>query len=244
MATKQVVPYKDSDLGKRQQIEEMFDKVAPRYDLLNRVLSFGIDKWWRRRMINQLKTLQPKTILDVATGTGDVALEAMRLNPDKIIGVDISEEMMAIGRLKIRKKHHHETIKLQQDDAQNLSFNNNSFDAITVAFGVRNFENLGKGLEELHRVLNKGGQLVVLEFSKPKAFPIKQFYSFYSKYLLPNIGKLISSDTDAYTYLPESVAAFPEGQDFLKYLHQTGFKSTKCIHLTFGIASLYIGSKQ
>ena len=238
-----VVPYKNSKKGKKEQIAKMFDNVAPRYDFLNRVLSVGIDKWWRWRMVNQLKADSPKKILDVATGTADVALALTRLSPKKVIGVDISAEMLAYGRKKVIAKNQEHIIELQQADAENLPFENNTFDAITVSFGVRTFENLEKGLAELHRCLKSDGKLVVLEFSQPKVFPVKQFYRFYSRHILPRIGRFFSSDSSAYTYLPESVAAFPEGQRFLKILNQTGFKTTKCIHLAFGISSLYIGKK-
>jgi demethylmenaquinone methyltransferase/2-methoxy-6-polyprenyl-1,4-benzoquinol methylase len=238
-----VVPYKESELGKKEQVAQMFDNIAHRYDLLNRVLSLGIDKIWRYRAINQLKDIKPKTILDVATGTADVALAAMRLKPRKIMGIDISEEMIAIGREKIAKKKLNHIIHLQKADAENLPFENNSFDAITVAFGVRNFENLEKGLAELRRVLKEDGKLVVLEFSQPKAFPVKQLFGFYSTYILPQIGKMVSSDSSAYTYLPESVKAFPEGNAFLDILHSQGFKSTKWISLSFGISAIYTAQK-
>ncbi len=238
-----VVPYQESELGKKKQIAQMFDNIAPRYDLLNRLLSLGIDNWWRWRAINQLKSLQPKEILDVATGTGDLALAMMRLNPDKVMGVDISEEMLAVGREKIRKRGLQEKIELRVGDAENLPFDNNSFDAVTVSFGVRNFENLEQGVTELYRVLKPGGKLVVLEFSKPKRFPIKQLFGFYFKYILPTIGRLVSSDDSAYTYLPASVQAFPEGAAFTDILIHSGFKTSQCIELSFGICSIYTGQK-
>lgn len=240
---KEVVPYKTSSNSKKEQVATMFNNIAHRYDLLNHLLSLGIDKWWRWRMINQLKDIQPKSILDVATGTGDVALASMRLKPTKIIGVDISKEMLAVGKEKIIAKDLENTIDLQLGDAENLAFTNNSFEAITVAFGVRNFEHLEKGLGELYRVLRPKGKLVVLEFSKPKMFPIKQIYNAYFTYVLPLIGKFISKDQSAYTYLPDSVKACPEGETFLNILQTIGFKSTKCINLTFGICSIYVGSK-
>lgn len=238
-----VVPYKDSELSKKKQVAKMFDNIAPRYDFLNHLLSLNIDHYWRWRMINRLKDLRPKKILDVATGTGDVAIAAMRLKPEQIIGVDISAEMLEYGKVKMKKRKIDQIVTMQLGDAENLDFPDNSFDAITVAFGVRNFENLQKGLQELNRVLKPNGKLVVLEFSKPKAFPIKQFYNFYFKYILPFVGRMFSSDSSAYTYLPASVQAFPEGADFVKILSETKFKSPKKTPLTFGISTLYEGIK-
>lgn len=238
-----VVPYKDSELSKKKQVAKMFDNIAPRYDFLNHLLSLNVDHYWRWRMINRLKKLQPKKILDVATGTGDVAIAAMRLKPEKIVGVDISAEMLEVGKGKMKKKKFDKVVTMKLGDAENLEFANNSFDAITVAFGVRNFEDLQKGIAELNRVLKPNGKLVVLEFSKPKRFPIKQFYNFYFKYILPLVGRFFSSDDSAYTYLPASVQAFPEGSEFINILSQSGFKSTKWIPLTFGISSIYEGTK-
>ncbi|OWY22727.1 bifunctional demethylmenaquinone methyltransferase/2-methoxy-6-polyprenyl-1,4-benzoquinol methylase UbiE [Sphingobacteriales bacterium UPWRP_1] len=221
----------------------MFNNIAPRYDFLNRLLSLGIDRWWRWRAINQLKDKKPQTILDVATGTADVAIAAMRLKPISVTGVDISEQMLALGKEKVKKLNLQNKITLQIADAENLPFPDNSFDAITVAFGVRNFENLQKGLAELLRVLKPSGKLVVLEFSKPKIFPVKQLFNIYFKYILPLIGKVVSKDNSAYTYLPESVQAFPEGKQFIQILQQTGFKLTTCTQLTLGISSLYTAEK-
>lgn len=239
---KEVVPYKDSELSKKKQIEQMFDNVAERYDFLNHLLSGGIDYWWRWRAVNSLKNRPVDQILDVATGTGDMALALLRLKPTKVMGVDISEEMLAIGRKKIAAKKLNHKIELQTGDAENLPFGDNTFDAITVSFGVRNFENLKKGLAELHRVLKPTGKLVILEFSTPKRFPIKQLFTFYFKNILPRIGKFLSKDASAYTYLPESVQAFPQGTAFTHILNQVGFKQTTCKELTFGIASLYTAS--
>lgn len=230
-------------MGKKEQVAQMFDNIAPSYDLLNKLLSLGIDRWWRYKAINQLKELQPKNILDVATGTADVAIATIRLNPHAVTGIDISNQMLEIGREKVKKLNLASKITLLQADAENLPFESNTFDAITVAFGVRNFENLDKGLAELYRVLKPSGKLVVLEFSKPKIFPVKQVFNIYFKYVLPFIGKLISKDKSAYTYLPESVQAFPEGTNFTNILQQTGFKLTKCTALTLGISSLYTGVK-
>lgn len=243
MPTKTVVPYKNSELSKKEQVAQMFNNVASRYDFLNHLLSMGIDYWWRHLAINRLKEKQPQTILDVATGTGDLAIALMRLKPEKVVGVDISEGMLELGKKKVKQKKLEDKIELKVDDAENLSFADNTFDAITVSFGVRNFEHLEKGLAEFYRVLKPNGRLVVLEFSKPKAFPIKQLFGFYFKYILPNIGRLFSEDKSAYTYLPESVQAFPEGTAFTQLLSQNGFKSTTCTELTFGIASLYVGDK-
>lgn len=238
-----VVPYKDHQGSKKVQVAEMFDNISPRYDLLNRVLSIGIDVYWRKKAISLLRPYQPQRILDVATGTGDFALEALALRPQQIIGVDISEGMLARGREKIAKKGLDKLITLQTGDSENLPFQEATFDAVTVAFGVRNFENLEKGLSNIYRVLKKDGTLLVLEFSKPKIFPIRQLYFLYFRYILPLIGKIISKDHSAYTYLPASVQQFPDGKDFLTVLEKTGFHQTKCVPLTFGICSAYMGKK-
>ena len=221
----------------------MFNNIAPKYDFLNHFLSMGIDILWRKKAINQLRSLQPKIILDIATGTGDFAIEALSLHPEKIIGIDISEGMLQFGREKMKQKKLDHIIDLQKGDCENLKFDTAYFDASIVAFGVRNFENLEKGLTEICRVIKPGGKLVVLEFSKPRRFPVKQFYSFYSSQILPRIGRLFSKDKSAYTYLPESVAAFPDGEDFLMILKKCGFKQAKAISLTFGIASIYVAQK-
>ncbi|MES2387936.1 MAG: bifunctional demethylmenaquinone methyltransferase/2-methoxy-6-polyprenyl-1,4-benzoquinol methylase UbiE [Bacteroidota bacterium] len=238
-----VVPYKHSSESKKDQVADMFDRISPRYDLLNRLLSFGIDQWWRKRAISRLRKLSPKLILDVATGTGDVAIEALKLNPDKVIGVDISEGMLELGRRKIRERHLEDKIELRKGDSEKLPFTDNFFDAVTVSFGVRNFENLQKGLTDIGRVLRPGGMAVVLEFSKPQHFPVKQFYNFYSRYILPVIGRAVSHDTAAYEYLPESVRAFPDGQNFLAVMKASGFEATTCTPLTFGIVTIYTGVK-
>jgi demethylmenaquinone methyltransferase/2-methoxy-6-polyprenyl-1,4-benzoquinol methylase len=239
-----VLPQRYKGESKREKVEQMFDSIATRYDLLNRVLSGGIDKSWRKKAINQLLPIKPQHILDIATGTADLALEAVRLNPEKITGVDISAGMLEIGREKIKAKHLSELITLQQADSEKLPFSDNSFDAITVAFGVRNFEHLEIGLGEMLRVLKPGGMVVILEFSQPTKFPVKQGYNFYSKYILPGIGQLISKERSAYEYLPESVSAFPFGEKFTGILQQVGYADTKCIPLTFGIASIYTGRKK
>lgn len=241
---KTVVPYVDSDTSKKEQVAQMFNNIASNYDFLNRFLSGGIDIYWRNKMIAQLKSSQPQKILDVATGTGDVAIALTKLKPEKIMGIDISSGMLELGKKKIAAKKLDHLITMQQSDAENIPFEDNTYDAITVAFGVRNYENLEKGLKEMHRVLNTGGKLIVLEFSKPKRFPIKQFYNFYFAYILPVIGKFFSKDPKAYTYLPESVAAFPEGKDFENILTECGYIPLKTQPLTFGICSLYVAEKK
>jgi len=238
-----VVPYKDQNNDKKSQVAQMFNNIAGKYDFLNHFLSAGIDIIWRKKAVRLLKREQPKRVLDIATGTADFAIEALRLKPDKIVGVDISEGMLAVGREKLAKKGLAHKIELQYGDSENLPFADNSFDAITVAFGVRNFENLRKGLAEMNRVLRPGGTAVVLEFSKPRSFPMKQLYQFYFKHILPVVGKIVSKDNAAYTYLPESVQVFPDGQDFLNIFEEVGFKHTKWHSLTFGISSIYTGRK-
>ena len=239
----EIKPYQKKEGSKKDQVAQMFDNISHRYDFLNHFLSLGIDITWRKEAIALLKSHQPKTILDVATGTGDFAIEALSLEPDQVIGVDISEGMLERGRVKLKKKGLENRIKLTSGDSEDLPFEDNNFDAVIVAFGVRNFENLGNGLMEIFRVLKSEGVLVVLEFSKPKSFPFKQLYNFYFRFILPNIGRAISKDHSAYSYLPESVRAFPDGNDFLKTLNETGFKETKCVPLTFGISSIYTGKK-
>jgi demethylmenaquinone methyltransferase/2-methoxy-6-polyprenyl-1,4-benzoquinol methylase len=238
-----VIPYKDKDASKKQQVEEMFDNISKKYDFLNHFLSMGIDVLWRKKAIKMLKPYKPKIILDVATGTGDFAIESMVLNPEKVIGIDLSEGMLSVGREKLKKKKLDSVIELLKGDSENLPFNDNYFDAYTVGFGVRNFENLEKGLSEMLRVLKPKGQAVILEFSKPKKFPVKQLYNFYFKYILPGIGNTISKDKAAYTYLPESVIAFPEGDDFLAILRKTGYTNVSAHSLLFGIATIYRGEK-
>jgi len=239
-----VVPYKEKEAGKREQIAEMFDNISPKYDFLNRLLSGGIDIWWRKKAISMLRSAKPKLILDIATGTGDLAIEAVKqLSPDKVIGVDISEGMLEFGREKMKKLGMENVIELQSGDSEKLLFDNNTFDAVIVSFGVRNFENLEKGLTDMCRVTKKGGTCLIVEFSNPKAPVIKQLYWFYNATILPLIGKLVSKDKAAYSYLPESVKAFPEGNDFLKVFEKAGFSQTKAIPLTFGICTVYIGKK-
>ncbi len=239
----EVKPYSEQG-SKKSQVSTMFDNIAPWYDFLNHFLSLGIDIGWRKKTIKVLAELQPQHILDVATGTGDLAIEAERqLHPKKIIGIDISNEMLEVGRQKLKKKKLSPTIELQLGDSENIAFADNTFDAVTVAFGVRNFENLDKGLMEILRVLRPGGKAAILEFSRPTLFPFKQLYNFYFKNFLPVIGRITSKDPKAYTYLYESVQAFPDGQNFVKQLNRLGFKSAESKQFTLGICTLYIATK-
>ncbi len=229
--------------GKKEMVQDMFNDIAPRYDLLNHLLSADIDKIWRKKVRKSLEENQPETILDVASGTGDLAIELSKLPVKKIVGMDIAAEMLDIGRKKIKKKGLENLIEMEVGDSENMKYKDATFDVVTVAFGVRNFENLDKGLKEMYRVLNKGGRVAVLEFSKPSAFPMKQVYQFYFRYILPGIGKLVSRNETAYTYLPNSVAAFPEGDEFMRRLKKAGFRNVKQNRLTFGISTLYIADK-
>jgi demethylmenaquinone methyltransferase/2-methoxy-6-polyprenyl-1,4-benzoquinol methylase len=239
-----VVPNSSSNLGKKQQVAEMFNSIAFRYDFLNRFLSAGIDIRWRKKAIKQLKALQPQTILDVATGTADVALLTHELlQPNKIIGIDISEGMLDFGRKKIAKAGLQNSIELFTGDSEKINFADNSFDAITVAFGVRNFENLENGLKEMYRVLKPGGKAVVLEFSKPKQTAFKGFYKLYMNTIAPGFGKMFAKNKDAYQYLNGSIQAFPEGQQFLNIMHEAGFTQTYLKTLSLGICTIYCGSK-
>ncbi len=239
----QVVPYKEKKQGKKQQVADMFNNISKRYDLLNHVLSMGIDILWRKKAVKMLKPYAPKVLLDIATGTGDFALESVNLAPQKIYGVDISEGMLEVGRSKVMAKKLDHIIEMQLGDSEKLNFKDNFFDAVTVAFGVRNYENLTLGLSEMYRVMKPGGHVVIIEFSQPEKFPVRQVYNFYFKAILPTIGKLISKDKAAYTYLPESVSVFPYGQQFLNIMNEVGFTETKAIPLTLGISSIYWGSK-
>ncbi len=239
-----VVPEKASALSKKEQVAEMFDDIAFRYDFLNRFLSAGIDITWRKNALKELKKINPKQILDVATGTGDVAIFANSiLNPDKIIGIDISEGMLEIGRKKIAKLGLLDTIELLSGDSETIKYNDNSFDAVTVAFGVRNFQHLEKGLSEILRVLRPGGKLVVLEFSKPKTPLVKQVYNVYMKVVAPNMGKLFSKNRNAYKYLDESIKKFPEGKNFTIILDNLGYRNTYGKPQSLGICTIYCGEK-
>jgi len=242
MPEKLVKPY-NSEKSKKEEVAEMFNNISANYDFLNHFLSLGIDHLWRKKAIKQLKNLEVKKVIDIATGTGDFAIASLKLNPDEVIGVDISSGMLEVGSKKMKNKGHDKTIKMILGDSENLGFEDNYFDALTVGFGVRNFENLEKGLSEMLRVIRPGGKIVILEFSKPKKFPVKQVFSFYSKYFIPFFGKRISKDQQAYAYLPESVAAFPEGKEFESILRNLNYKSVQSIILSGGIATIYTGTK-
>ncbi len=239
-----IVPYKESTLSKKQQVANMFDKIAFRYDFLNRFLSAGIDVSWRKKAIRELKQSNPQIILDVATGTGDVAIMAYEiLNPKYITGIDISEGMLELGRKKIEKLQLQDKLKLIKGDSEKINFPDASFDAVTVAFGVRNFENLEKGLSEMLRVLKPGGKLVVLEFSKPKQRAFKGFYNLYMKMIAPGFGSLIAKNKEAYQYLNKSVKNFPEGQQFISIMDKAGYKNTYLKPLTLGVCTIYCGTR-
>ncbi|MBE0651178.1 MAG: bifunctional demethylmenaquinone methyltransferase/2-methoxy-6-polyprenyl-1,4-benzoquinol methylase UbiE [Bacteroidales bacterium] len=229
--------------GKKDMVQGMFNDIAPKYDLLNHLLSADIDKIWRKKLRKKLAGDNPKMILDVASGTGDLAIELAKMPVEKIIGIDIAADMLEIGKVKVRKRGLDKKIQLQVGDSEAIDFVSEYFDAVTVAFGVRNYEDLGKGLKEMQRVLKPGGKVAVLEFSKPSTFPMKNIYWFYFKYILPVIGKMVSRHSSAYTYLPDSVAAFPEGEVFMEELRKAGFKNPVQNRLTFGIATLYIAEK-
>ncbi len=239
-----VVPFKDSGLSKKQQVAGMFDDIAFRYDFMNHFLSAGIDVKWRRKALNRLLDLEPKKILDVATGTADMAIMAAEiLRPEKITGIDISNGMLSFGRKKVQKHGLENTIELLNGDSETINFNDDSFDAVTVAFGVRNFENLEQGLAEIKRVLKPGGRLVVLEFSKPKMYGTKAVYNLYMKIVAPNMGKLFSKNRSAYKYLDQSIKKFPEGKNFTDILDNLGYKKTNSKPLSLGICSIYCGEK-
>ncbi|MGE7773895.1 bifunctional demethylmenaquinone methyltransferase/2-methoxy-6-polyprenyl-1,4-benzoquinol methylase UbiE [Chitinophaga caseinilytica] len=239
-----VVPFEGSKLSKKEQMASMFNDIAGRYDFMNHFMSLGIDVWWRKVALRKLKPLAPKSLLDVATGTGDVAIMAQRmLAPDHITGIDISEGMLEIGREKVAKAGFSDKITLQTGDSETISFPDATFDAITAAFGVRNFENLAKGLGEMCRVLKPGGMAVILEFSNPTAFPVKQLYNFYFRYITPTIGKLVARNKAAYSYLPSSVKEMPQGQEMCDILKKVGFQDVTCKTLTFGICSVYCATR-
>ncbi len=221
----------------------MFDSIAGRYDFLNHFLSLGIDRGWRRKLVKLMAKDKPAHILDLATGTADLAIAAMKTNPERVTGTDISGEMLAIGKEKIRKLGWDQKIELIQADSENLPFANDTFDAAMVAFGVRNYENLPKGLAEMNRVMKPGAKAFILEFSTPSGFPVKQLFAFYFRFILPLVGRLVSKHSSAYTYLPESVNAFPQGKLFVSLMQEAGFRNVECLKLTFGITMLYIGHK-
>lgn len=239
----EVLPYQNLPDGKRKQVEQMFNNIAHRYDFLNHFLSLGIDRRWRKKVIRKLKNIQPEKILDVATGTGDLAFESAKQLNAEVTGIDIAANMLSLAEEKKKKSPLSGKIKFIQADALHLPFADDSFDACTVAFGVRNFENIENGLKEINRVLRKNGMVAVLEFSTPPRFPVRQFYLFYFRYVLPAIGRFFSRDKRAYQYLPESVDAFPAPENFCSLLQTCGFDSTTHHYLTFGIASLYLAKK-
>jgi demethylmenaquinone methyltransferase/2-methoxy-6-polyprenyl-1,4-benzoquinol methylase len=238
-----VKPYNNANTSKKEEVEEMFDNISGKYDFLNHFLSLGIDKIWRKKAIRILQKYQPKVIMDMATGTGDFAIAALKLNPTRIVGVDLSNGMLEVGRKKMIKRKVSHLIEMVQGDSEKLDFENETFDAFTVGFGVRNFQNLDAGLGELLRVLKPKGVGLILEFSKPKKFPVKQYFKFHSKFIIPTIGRMVSKDKAAYTYLPESVEAFPEGQRFIDIMTDVGFKNVQSKIVGGGIATIYYGFK-
>lgn len=239
-----VVPYESSD-NKGAQVERMFDSIAENYDSLNHTLSMGIDRSWRRKGLLALKDLKPQTILDIATGTGDLAIQACQLlQPQKVVGIDISEGMMDVAKQKVAKLGLADKISFEKQDCMALDIANCSYDAVIVAFGVRNFENLDKGLQEILRVLKPGGRLMILELSTPNHFPMKQGYWLYSRLFIPTVGRLISKDKAAYTYLPKSIEAFVQGKQLVEILAKNGFRKPKCKTYTLGVCSMYIAEKQ
>jgi len=241
--SRKVKPYKNSDLSKKEQVTKMFDTISKEYDGLNRVISFGIDIKWRKKVVSIVTKHHPDSILDIATGTGDLAINLTKTKASKIIGLDISEGMLDVGRKKIAKKNLEHTIDMIVGDSENLPFDDNTFDAITVAFGIRNFENLEKGLSEILRVLKPKGVFVILETSNPTKTPFKQGYNFYTKVVLPLIGKMFSKDKVAYSYLSESASVFPYGEALNNILHKIGFINAKALPQTFGVATIYKASK-
>ncbi|WP_372974079.1 bifunctional demethylmenaquinone methyltransferase/2-methoxy-6-polyprenyl-1,4-benzoquinol methylase UbiE [Muriicola sp.] len=241
--SKNVTPYKDTERGKKEQVTSMFDAISGEYDGLNRVISFGIDVKWRKRVVRILRERSPETILDIATGTGDLAINLVETGASRIVGLDISKGMLEVGKKKVRQRELNDKVEMLVGDSEDLQFGENSFDAVTVAFGVRNFENLEKGLSEIYRVLKPKGTLVILETSVPTKTPFKQGYAFYTKYILPTIGKVFSKDRSAYRYLSESASVFPHGKAFNNILGEIGFIGMENRPQTFGVASIYIASK-
>lgn len=237
-------PYKNSDSSKKEQVSKMFDNISKNYDNLNRVISFGIDIKWRKKILKLVSIKKPKNILDIATGTGDLAILLSQSNVEKIIGLDISEGMLEVGRRKINQKELSHKIEMKLGDSENIPFEENTFDCITVAFGIRNFENLEKGLAEILRVLKPNGIFVILETSVPEKFPFKQGYHFYTKQIMPFIGKLFSKDKDAYQYLADSASIFPYGKNLNNILNKIGFIDVKHLPQTFGVATIYTASKK
>ena len=243
MSVEHIKPYKDSDKGKKEQVAQMFDAISKNYDGLNRVISFGIDVKWRKKVVAIVGENNPKQILDIATGTGDLAIMMATLNPERIVGLDISAGMLEVGKQKISKANLSDKIEMLVGDSENMPFEDNTFDAITVAFGVRNFANLDKGLTEIKRVLKPNGKLVILETSVPTKFPYKQGYRFHTSVILPVVGKLFSKDKVAYSYLSESANSFPFGEKFNNILLKNGFTTATDKPVTFGVASIYTATK-
>ncbi|RRJ93735.1 bifunctional demethylmenaquinone methyltransferase/2-methoxy-6-polyprenyl-1,4-benzoquinol methylase UbiE [Flavobacterium macacae] len=241
---KNITPYKDSQLGKKEQVEQMFDTISSDYDGLNRVISFGIDKSWKKKVLKMVASKKPANILDIATGTGDMAILLAQTTAQKIVGLDISAGMLDVGRKKIEAKNLSSKIEMVHADSENIPFGDNSFDAITVGYGIRNFETLEKGLAEIYRVLKPGGTLVILETSNPTKTPYKQFYTFYTKNILPLIGKMFSKDQSAYGYLSESANGFPYGEALNNILRKIGFIDVADQPQTFGVATIYSASKK
>lgn len=242
--SKTVTPYKDSELGKKEQVTQMFNTISGNYDGLNRVISFGIDIKWRKKVLKIVSECNPETVLDIATGTGDLAILMTQTKAKKVIGLDISAGMLEVGRKKIQDKNLSDTIEMVLGDSESIPYPDNSFDAITVAFGVRNFENLEKGLSEILRVLKPNGTFVILETSVPEKTPYKQGYKFYSNNILPLIGKIFSNDDSAYQYLSESASVFPYGETLNNILRKVGFIEVKAMPQTFGVATIYSASKK
>ena len=243
MSAEKINPYKDSNLGKKEQVAQMFDNISENYDGLNRVISFGIDVKWRKKVVAIVGENNPKQILDIATGTGDLAIMMAALNPDRVVGLDISAGMLEVGKQKIAKANLSDKIEMIVGDSENMPFDDNTFDAITVSFGVRNFANLNKGLTEIKRVLKPKGKLVILETSVPTKFPYKQGYRFHCSVILPIVGKLFSKDKVAYSYLSESANSFPFGEKFNNILLKNGFTTATDKPVTFGVASIYTATK-
>lgn len=241
--SREILPYKDSELGKKQQVRQMFDTISDKYDGLNRIITLGLDQGWRRRLVRLVTAGKPNTVLDIATGTGDLALALAKAGAAKVVGLDLAPGMLAVGRKKVTREGLEHAVEMVEGDSEALEFPDGSFDAVTVAFGVRNFENLEKGLSEIYRVLRPGGTLAILETSVPQKQPFRWGYHIYGRYLLPRIGKWFSRDGLAYSYLSESAAAFPHGQDFNNILGKIGFIGMKHRPQTLGVAAIYVATK-
>ena len=244
MSSEKINPYNEKEAPKTEQVAEMFDNISGKYDFLNHFFSLGIDKLWRKKVLKIVKEIPHSEILDVATGTGDLAIALSKLEGSNIIGVDISNKMLDVGKEKVIKKKLSNSVELKYGDSLNLPFDDKQFDVVTVAFGVRNFENISKGLSEISRVLKENGKIIVLEFSNPKKFPTKQLFNFYSKKLMPGIGKMVSKDSRAYSYLPESVQAFPTEEKFAKIIEESGFKEATYQNVSNGIAAIHVATKK